>query len=98
MAPFLCEDIKVLLANKIIIVLLISLVSISYAQLPPINDELIRKVEREYGEFAKRRVITWKKIITDNKTVDEMQKLEKVNAFFNQMAFVSDIYQWKKRD
>lgn len=56
------------------------------------------EIGKKYGEYAKRRLITWEKLIKDNKNSAELVKLEKVNSFFNLMEYYSDISHWGKDD
>lgn len=63
-----------------------------------LSSKLIAAVEQKYGEFAKRRLLAWQKLIRDESGAADDYLLEKVNVFFNRMQFVDDIVHWKKND
>lgn len=50
----------------------------------------IDKIEKEYGMFAKRRAFSLVQMMNEAKDLNEMEKMEKVNDFFNQTPYVSD--------
>lgn len=58
----------------------------------------IKAVQDEYGERAGKRVITWRKLISELDSKKEKEQLERVNQFFNQLYFVDDIRLWGKKD
>ncbi|BHH84365.1 transglutaminase-like cysteine peptidase [Desulforhopalus sp. 52FAK] len=60
--------------------------------------DLLDSAKTQYGESAKRRLLSWQSLIRENSQLTDREKLEKVNAFFNQMQFVDDISHWKKSD
>lgn len=62
------------------------------------SQSYLDQIGKEYGEYAKRRVITWQKILTDDKNEPELKKLEVVNHFFNLLEYRSDIHQWGRED
>lgn len=63
-----------------------------------LSNKLISTVERQYGEYARRRLISWQELIRNDTSKTDREKLEKVNHFFNRMRFVDDIVHWKKKD
>ncbi|ACZ11822.1 transglutaminase-like cysteine peptidase [Sulfurospirillum deleyianum] len=62
------------------------------------TQEVLQKVEAKYGLYAKRRVESLNTLLASLQGSSEGEKLEKVNAFFNQMQFVSDQMLWKQKD
>jgi len=56
------------------------------------------KIEKEYGVFAVRRAIALVQMMNDVKDADEMEKMEKVNDFFNQTPYASDKETWGVSD
>lgn len=56
------------------------------------------EIAKTYGEYPKRRLIGWEKLTTDNKNLDEKQKLETVNLFFNLLQYEKDIVHWGVED
>ena len=63
-----------------------------------LDPKLLDKAEQKYGEYAKRRLISWQNLIRNDESSTDLEKLEKVNNFFNRIEFVSDIRHWKKED
>jgi len=68
------------------------------AQQNPIKQKIFLKIDTKYGEYATRRVKALNKLM--NSIVDSKlkEKLQKVNAFFNQMQFTTDKLLWGKDD
>lgn len=62
------------------------------------NQDFLDQIGKQYGEYAKRRIITWQKLIKDNQAEPELKKLEAVNQFFNLLQYSSDIHLWGKED
>ncbi|MGB5179032.1 MAG: transglutaminase-like cysteine peptidase [Gammaproteobacteria bacterium] len=60
--------------------------------------EILGQVEQDYGLYARRRVITWYQLISDYQDALPEDKLELVNNFFNQLAFVNDSELWGQED
>ncbi|MEL4432052.1 MULTISPECIES: transglutaminase-like cysteine peptidase [Shewanella] len=51
-------------------------------------------LEKRYGERAGMRARAWFKVVAEASTLDEKEKLLKVNNFFNLFRFVDDIKLW----
>ena len=45
------------------------------------DDDFLDGIERDYGDYPRRRLVGWQKLIEENQELDEKQKLEKVNTF-----------------
>ncbi|MDD2368062.1 MAG: transglutaminase-like cysteine peptidase [Sulfuricurvum sp.] len=56
------------------------------------------KIEKEYGPFAVRRAIALVQMMNEVKDADDMEKMEKVNDFFNQTPYASDKETWGVSD
>ena len=54
----------------------------------------LEKIEKEYGAFAKKRVIALVSMMNRAKDDSELDKLEKVNDFFNATPYHSDKEVW----
>lgn len=65
---------------------------------PLVSDELIAHVAKKHGEMARRRVVSWRKLMQDKQQSDEKAKLVAVNTFFNLMTFRSDADQIGRTD
>lgn len=62
------------------------------------DDDFLEGIQKDYGEYPRRRLVGWQKLVDENKDLDELQKLEKVNSFFNLLEFRSDQSHWGERD
>lgn len=60
--------------------------------------DLLNSTESRYGESARRRLVAWQTLIRENAGRSEMERLENVNSFFNQLQFVDDMTHWHKLD
>lgn len=52
------------------------------------------KIEREYGQIAKKRAFYLVQMMNEARDLDDMGKMEKVNDFFNQTPYASDKTIW----
>ena len=74
------------------------------ASLVDFSDNLTAFVEKRWGREALTRMSVWQRLVRDNKAATaaggraEMVGLKQVNAFFNQVPFVSDLQNWKVED
>ena len=92
--------------KKIVAILTITIATILFTsfRLYAINDDFfvdkktIAKVEKKYGTFAKRRVKALIKLMNSLKNAPEKEKLIKVNQFFNQVRYQSDLKTWGVKD
>jgi len=58
----------------------------------------LRAIEREHGVAARQRVSTWQALIDLGRNLSETEKLDRVNAFFNELRFVDDLTHWGRPD
>ena len=63
-----------------------------------LDTELLNKAEQKYGKSARSRLTAWEDLIISDNSQTDLEKLEKVNQFFNRMEFVEDIDHWKVED
>ena len=62
---------------------------------------ILRTVEQRYGplETARERVEAWQALLQQAATLDEADKLNEVNRFFNrQLRFTDDVFLWQQDD
>lgn len=59
---------------------------------------MLDRIEHIHGTQARQRLIDWQDLIRDDESTTDLEKLEKVNVFFNRVDFVSDILLWKQED
>ncbi len=76
------------------------LTAVSAAGIAMTSTELrwVAKVENVYGARAGKRVTAWRHIVDTSGNLSELDKLKKINTFFNQLYFVNDIDLWGKKD
>lgn len=63
-----------------------------------LDSSILNAAEKKYGAGARRRLLAWQQIIRDDTSRTDLDKLERVNKFFNQVNFVSDEIHWLKKD
>lgn len=63
-----------------------------------LDEQTLSQAEKEYGPGARKRLEAWVKLIQEDQSTSDSEKLEKVNNFFNKLQFVDDIVHWKKND
>lgn len=74
---------------KLLITLSLSIIlSITYAL---VTSDIIKEVEKNYGRFAKNRFVALERLIKSLENQSIEKKLEKVNEFFNNVPYSSDI-------
>ena len=73
---------------------------IATADAPPkiVSEYEIQQVANEYGSRAADRLREWQELVDENQHLDEEDKLELVNDFFNRVRFIDDIDHWKMKD
>jgi len=73
---------------------------IATANAPPriVSESEIKQVAKQYGSRAADRLREWQELVDENQNLDEEEKLELVNDFFNRVRFLDDIDHWKKKD
>ena len=86
--------------SALLIAGLINLVCITRlaADEPASPAQVLKKVEREYGNYARQRVLIWYKLINNYRNAPPRDKLELVNNFINRLTFVNDIDLWGQED
>jgi len=62
------------------------------------SDALLAWMGREYGVEARERVEALQALVTESAGLDERRKLQRVNAFFNRIAYDSDYALWDQKD
>jgi predicted transglutaminase-like cysteine proteinase len=63
-----------------------------------LTKQAIARIYQEHGEYAGQRVENWQELIRSSAGLSDLQKLRRVNDFFNALDFVSDIDHWGKKD
>lgn len=83
--------------NKLRLIILTILIA-SFSVFAISDQSIIKRVEQVYGHRAGLRVKTWHKILNQARALPEIQKLKKINNFFNQLYFISDKQLWGVKD
>jgi len=63
-----------------------------------LSKQILTKIENQYGDYARQRLVSWRNLINNHQRLNELEKLEKVNNFINGLKFVNDIDHWGKED
>lgn len=87
--------------NLVLIVLILWAVGMWVFATPPVQvvtEAEIKATEKKYGSRAADRLRQWQELVDENQDLEEEDKLELVNDFFNRVNFVDDIIHWKKKD
>lgn len=63
-----------------------------------LDSSIIDAATEKYGIEARERLLSWQKLVREDDSSTDLQKLAKVNSFFNKMNFVSDAIHWQKKD
>lgn len=61
-----------------------------FADAPYVGDELMSKIEDKYKVFAKKRFFYLQKTLDDAKNMSDLEKLNVVNDFYNNVKYTSD--------
>ncbi|MFW5425894.1 MAG: transglutaminase-like cysteine peptidase [Methylophagaceae bacterium] len=86
-------------ARFIVTALLCLIISVPIIAELNITEALLKKIEANYSANARQRVESWQELIDSSQNLNDTQKLEKVNQFFNsKVMFVNDIAVWDKED
>ena len=60
---------------------------------------ILEQIQLRFGPEARQRIETWENLISQSADMPEMEKLQRVNDFFNQnTAFIDDSILWQKSD
>ena len=62
------------------------------------SSDLLQRVEDKWGSAAVERLNGLKRLVEANQSLDELDKLELVNNFFNRVPYYSDLEHWGIED
>jgi len=62
------------------------------------DPQILGTLEQQYGSLARARYEHWQNLISAGENLSDIEKLTRVNAFFNQVDFVNDIDHWGVED
>lgn len=63
-----------------------------------LDGAIVDAAAKKYGAGARANLLAWQQLIRDDDSTTDRQRLEKVNAFFNRLTFVSDQLHWSQKD
>jgi len=75
-----------------------SLLSVEAVDPFRLDPETLDQAEKAYGREARQRLLHWQDLIREDISGNDLEKLEKVNDFFNQVQFIDDALLWKEKD
>ncbi|MCF6339556.1 MAG: transglutaminase-like cysteine peptidase [Sulfurimonas sp.] len=88
-----------MLKSKVFILLLsLFFVPLALAKEPYVEKPLLDKIVTKYNVFAKKRFFYLQKSLTLANEKNDLEKLEIVNNFFNEVKYLTDIINYKKSD
>ncbi|MES9976348.1 MAG: hypothetical protein ABW094_18975, partial [Candidatus Thiodiazotropha sp.] len=73
-------------------------VAIAFAESIDLTDEAVTWAKQNFGDQAGDRVASWRRLMLESNHIDEIEKLRRVNDFFNQIPYQSDADLWGKED
>jgi predicted transglutaminase-like cysteine proteinase len=62
------------------------------------DTKTLNQVALEYGDDARKRVMSWNVLLQEGSDLGDDEKVVRVNRFFNQLRFVSDLDHWGVED
>ena len=62
-----------------------------------LHEKTISRYESRYGHDVRKKLNNWVNLM-QSKQNNELETLQRVNDFFNQITFVDDIIHWKQKD
>jgi len=79
--------------------LLLAMLLIVGSLAAPDLDKMQGLAQQRYGSQATETVVAWRKLISDSRALPDLDKLNKVNAFFNRrMLYETDLAIWQQED
>ncbi len=84
--------------SSLLLLILPGITFVVIAETLLLDKKTLNYVEKKYGTVARQRLETWDSLMRIDRATPEKEKLERVNDFFNQIRFISDIIHWKKKD
>lgn len=83
---------------KALILLSLFLISTSFAGEPYVDKHLLEKIGEKYKIFAKKRFFFLQQTLDSVKNKSDLEKLEAVNNFFNDVRYSSDMKTYGVKD
>ena len=78
--------------------LLLIVITQAYGIEPYVEKPLLKKIEKKYKIFAKKRFFYQQRSLDSVRDKTELEKLNQVNTFYNGVRYMSDLKVYKKKD
>ena len=83
---------------KLLLILSVFFVNSLYSQKPYVEKELLKKISGKYKVFAEKRFAYLQKVLDEVEGGSDLEKLEAVNKFYNDVRYMSDKKVYGKKD
>jgi len=87
-----------MLKLKVLILLALFFISSANAEKPYVEKQLLQKIGKKYKVFAKKRFFFLQQTLDEVKDGTDLEKLEAVNEFYNNVRYKSDMKIYGKKD
>lgn len=81
-----------------LLVALLFFINVSYAGTPYVDKSLLDRISKKYKVYAKKRFIYLQKTLDMAEGKSDLEKLDAVNEFYNEVRYSTDIKIYKKKD
>ena len=72
--------------------------TVARTEILQLSEHVFEQAEAQHGGGAVARLKSWQQILASDTGKPDLEKLDVVNRFFNQLEFVDDILHWGKKD
>ncbi|MCK9453722.1 transglutaminase-like cysteine peptidase [Sulfurimonas sp.] len=83
---------------KVLLILSLFFIGITSEKKPYVEDSLLSKIDEKYKIYAKRRFLLLQEMLDSVADKSDLEKLEAVNNFFNEVRYASDMKTYGKSD
>lgn len=87
-----------MLKLKVLILLSLFFSSITFGDEQYVSESLLNEIDKKYNILAKKRFIALQQTLDSVKEKSDLEKLEAVNNFFNEVKYASDTKVYDKKD
>ncbi len=87
-----------MLKLKVLIFLALFFINSAHAEKPYVEKQLLQKIGKKYKVFAKKRFFFLQQTLDEVKDGTDLEKLEAVNEFYNNVRYKSDMKIYGKKD
>jgi len=83
---------------KNVLLIFLLLLANAHAKGPYVDDETIAKITKKYNTYAKKRFYYLQVVLDKVKDKSDLEKLNAVNEFYNEVRYSSDLKVYNKKD